>query len=218
MAVDPELGFDTDENGWGQRDDDGILLFHLGAGNGAPSYDAPVGSRYFQLDAPSTTDWRKTATGTGGWTNLSSAGSVIGGLWDLTFGVDGDDEWAGHTIKDKNSDDTPGIVIYDSNLIGMTFTNSQRRPDVDIEVYRVPFDDGRGPNPAEKIYTMLVRNERIKIKNDLSIPVNVGDKLAIFVRNEDDSPSEATIKLYFQITAATVLDNGEEWNNGIREE
>lgn len=212
----------VDGNGYGIIGTSGELCFALLVNNGAPTIDAPVGSRYYQLDNP-TANWVKTTAGSGSdkWQDTNSGNSLIGKLWQCSTGESGSvrNEFTDNPADGKITSRTPIIVPYDSILEAFTFSNADDNSDTNIEVYRVPFGSGRGPNPAEKILQINLRDTRVAVRNNFAsenITVNVGDKLAFYLRDAGVDPDHVQITLYWRITSLDVLDDEEQYSGNIR--
>lgn len=225
MSSDPieiEEIFAVDGNGVGIRGTDGDLCFALLASNGVPTLDAPLGSRYYQLDDP-TTNWVKTSSGIGSatWTNTNASNSIVGKIWQCSTGESGSvrDEFTDNPADGKITSRTPIIVPWDSRLEAVTFSNADDNSDTDIEVYRVPIGQGRGPNPAEKLFEIQLRDCRVFVNSTYAnnnITVSPGDKLAFYLRDAGVDPDHVQITMYWVITSPIQINQTEQYSNNIR--
>ena len=111
------------------------------------------------------------------WNDQSTFGSAVGSLVPFNFVVNGNtsDKWLGYGNSAADSSQIPLIVLQDSDLKGVGFSNRDDNVDIDIEIYA---------NGA-LISTVLVRNRRwyYTAGGVPNSPVfSQGDRISVFLR------------------------------------
>ena len=141
--------------------------------------------------------------------------STICSIYQIDYALKGsaNNKFLGVIGESKSSNDAPGVVVWDSDLIGMSFTNYKPGADFDIQVIHVDSGIGAGPNTV--LHTWSLTNVRVGRRNDLSIPVNYGDKMAIYIKDTGKNPHSVRVSLFFKITNVTPTVTTEDFSGNI---
>jgi hypothetical protein len=138
----------------------------------------------------------------------SGLGSLPGKTYQISYGNSGvtSNKWleVGHG---NPSNQSPHVLPFASQLIGMTFSNKNDNVDSDIELYVAV--SGTGASPLELAVLWQIRDIRIARRTDIiasGINFNPGDKLAVYIRNQGQSPSDSVFNCYLQIDTSSAAD------------
>lgn len=106
----------------------------------------------------------------------------------------------------KGSNETPGIVPWKSQLLGITFTNERYGADTDIEIH--VSDELDGSSPTTKVYTWALRDCRVARRTTFSPAVifEAGDKIGVYIKDQGRDPKEVVVTMYFKV----IENNNEE--------
>jgi hypothetical protein len=138
----------------------------------------------------------------------SGLGSLPGKTYQISYGNSGvtSNKWleVGHG---NPSNQSPHVLPFASQLIGMTFSNKNDYVDSDIELYTAV--SGGGASPLELVLTWEIRDIRTARRTDIigsGIYFNPGDKMAVYLRNQGQSPSDTVFNCYLQIDTSSAAD------------
>lgn len=147
---------------------------------------------------------------------VGGTNSLVGGLHQMTF-LDDDsgvkEKWLGYYEDGIASSEINGIMPWKSKLVGITFSNRDTGIDQDVKIYSTP--EGGGYTPKTLDFSWTLSNIRIARKTDFvtDIIFDVGDKIAVFLKDTGTDANRPVIKLYFQIIDGTT-SSGSENNSG----
>ncbi len=139
--------------------------------------------------------------------------SIIGALdtYVFTENATASNKWLSYESDSIPSDETPAIIMFDSELVGISFTNDDNGSDTDIEIYKSVKDSG---STTSKIATFEIRNKRVaKFSNFTPIAIDSGDKISVFARDRGTNPSGVVVKLYFKVTNFNTENSGEDFSS-----
>jgi len=89
----------------------------------------------------------------------------------------------------------PGIVLYNSQLIGMSFANKYNNKSCDIMVCK------NGVTYDNLIVTWPISDRRWAYKTDYSgIILNAGDRISVYCKKTEDNPYDVVVRLQFKRT------------------
>jgi phage-related tail fiber protein len=147
----------------------------------------------------------------GKWKNGSlSALNPIGKTYTMDFGTQsgaGVNIFMGCDDVIVPSNITPHIVPWDSQLLGITFTNGVSNAGVDVEIHVAPWG-----TPASTTTPLVVplRNARAFRKTTFTSPINfsAGDMIAVYMRGAagQTAPSRCFCLLHMMVIANTLAD------------
>lgn len=146
--------------------------------------------------------------------NIEGGGTASGAIHQMFFVVDssGNNKWM-ENIGDNNvpSNSTPGIMIWKSKLVGISFSNKNGSVDTDVEIYSVSEGDGSSPKILEFLWEL--RNVRIAKKTNFApdIVFEAGDKVMIYLKDRGTNPHSVVVSLYFQVIEFTSEESSENY-------
>lgn len=115
------------------------------------------------------------------------------------------------------SDSVPQLVLWDSELIGLNYTNSQDTTDVDVQIHVSPLNSGTS---TELKYTWEVRGARMSFDSlviaSSGIEMRAGDKVGVFASTFSPAtrPQNLAVTLFFRGLATAALASGTENYSG----
>jgi len=140
----------------------------------------------------------------------SSIFTVVGNIHQLVYGNKGysNNKWLKlYGDSKKPSNEAPGVVVWKSKLIGISFTNDSDGVNTDVEIH--VSSQGDGSSPTSVVYTWGIINSRVCRKTDFSpdVIIEKGDKVGVYLKGTGNNPTDPNVVMYFQILA----DNSEEF-------
>jgi phage-related tail fiber protein len=155
----------------------------------------------------------------GKWENaVLSALNPIGKTYTLDFGAQnnaGVNIFLGCDDVIVPSNITPHILPWDSQLLGVTFTNGVSNVGCDIEIHVAPW----GSATTTTVLTIPLRNGRAFRKTTFTTPINfnAGDMVAIYMRGVTGatSPSRCFCLLHMMVTSNNLADVQTDWTGNI---
>lgn len=110
-------------------------------------------------------------------------------------------------LEDANipSDESPYIFKYQSRLVGIDFTNSNRNVDciVKIAIRRHPYSN---LTSMDETWKWTINNGRMAIKTDQinGFVMNPGDAMAVYIEDNGGNAKDVVITMDFIITSAAA--------------
>lgn len=142
----------------------------------------------------------------GAWDCIRAVNAPAGGVYQMTFGSDGvvRDSWLDLGGNNVQTNNTFGIVIMDSKLFGISYSNALTNVSTDIEIWVA--GAGVAPSSATLKFTWTLTTMRSARITTFVSPVtfDVGDKIGIFSRDTGLDANDVVVALYLQITSAIV--------------
>jgi len=156
-----------------------------------------------------------SSDGSGNETLLVSASvvgggtSVIGTIHQLAYSGVGSakNKWLVlYGDNKKKSNEAPGLMMWKSKLVGISFTNEKKSVETDVLIHVASENDGA--SPTTEVLNWQVRNSRVCRKTNFSpdIIFEPGDKIGIYLKDQGTDPKDPTVILYFQ----AIENNSEE--------
>ncbi|KKM75867.1 hypothetical protein LCGC14_1385920 [marine sediment metagenome] len=140
----------------------------------------------------------------GAWDCVRGVTAPAGGVYQMTFGSDGvvRDSWLDLSGNNVQTNNTFGIVIMDSQLFGISYSNASTSVSTDIEIWVA--GAGVAPSSATNKFTWSLTTMRSARITTFVSPVTftVGDKIGIFSRDTGLDANDVVVALYLQITSA----------------
>lgn len=115
------------------------------------------------------------------------------------------------------SDSVPQLILWDSELIGLNYTNSTTDTDVDVQIHVAPLGSG---SVNEIRYTWEVRDARVAFDSlviaSSGIELHAGDKVGVFASTFSPStrPQSLAVTLFFRGLVDATLTSGTENHSG----
>jgi hypothetical protein len=135
--------------------------------------------------------------------------NVIGGIYQTHFSANGTvvNEWL-ETHDNSTSDETHHIAPYNMKLIAVWVSNSNSNRTFDIQLYRSPTGNTNPSSNDTIIYEIDVSGARNYRKSGFTpeITVNEGDRLAVYVPNTSNDPSDISVMYIWQITSYSTYE------------
>lgn len=136
-------------------------------------------------------------------------------IFQISFHNEGSiyNKWIG-LDNSVTSDESPYVVPWKSNLIGITYSNNKHDSNINIQVFKSNKDAG-------SVNTLLtqwdIRDARTAFKTNMlpTLSCEAGDKIGVFLKKyNNDKPKDVILTLYFQIDINTSLNEYIESFNG----
>jgi hypothetical protein len=169
------------------------------------------------LDTPGNNKLYGTdGTGTKGWYDQPSGGGggLVGSLHQMVFNEYGtaQNEWLEYYGDSKYSNNSHGIMPFQSKLVAITWSCKTADADVEISVYSTPEGGGVSPKTLDLQWSLV--NKRVARKTNFGSDIifDAGDKVAIYVRDTGTNPQSVTVVLYFEILTINSEENGENFS------
>lgn len=192
--------FDGTNNQW-SNNDTGAILTSSGTTaqrpgtpvNGMTRYNSTLSCQEMFVD--------------GAWDCIRAVNAPAGGVYQMTFGSDGvvRDSWLDLGGNNVQTNDTFGIVIMDSRLFGISYSNSLTGVSTTIEIYSAAA--GASPSTAKTLkFSWVLTSMRSARITTFGSPVtfDTGDKIGVFSRDTGLDANDVVVALYLQITAAVI--------------
>ncbi len=144
------------------------------------------------------------------WTCLRTVNSLVGGLYQMIFSVNGiiKNAWMDQGADNVSSDSTFAITLARSKVVAFTYTNSRTDVDVDLEIYSTP--EGIAPTIQQDLeFTWSLTDVRSARKSNFASDIifEAGDKVGVFSNDPGGTtPSSAIFIVFLQY----LEDNNEE--------
>jgi hypothetical protein len=201
--------------------------------NGTVDYSAADGIRFLeypdrltvQEGGTDTTIVTKSINFTGsaattdqgdGNVDIEVGATLFGALWQLAYTEDGDadNEWLGLYDRGNKSNQTFGVIPFDSEICVITYSNSKGGSDCDIELHLA---DAGDDNNNVKIYNWEIRDKRVDCVSTFTTPiqVNAGDKLGVYCQDQGTDAKNVAVVIYFRIINTNKCDSGENFSGNF---
>lgn len=153
----------------------------------------------------------------GAWNCFRTPNSLVGGLYQMIFSVNGiiKNAWMDQGADNVSSNSSPALCLAKSEIEAYTFVNSRINADTDIEIYRTP--EGVAPGTTQDLIdTWQVLNSRTRRKTNFGTPLvlDAGDKIGVFSR-EPGPGSTSPSSMIFILFLRFLEDNFEEVTDNI---
>ena len=144
---------------------------------------------------------------------IGTTGTPEGKLYDFSFVNTGAtyNKWLEFDSSSSPSNQVPEIIPYDSELLALTYSNSDDDTEINAEIYI----------NGILIFTWEIRNKRTAWKTDLvgAVSAAQGDRLSIFFRQADPlvvtpasrRPSDVVFSVFLTFTSASEGEGGTQF-------
>ena len=138
----------------------------------------------------------------------------VGHIFSKCFSRSGSakNKWLGNDEKNISSNISPHPLVWDSTLIAASYTSSEDRSDVDIEIRAANLNAG---NSDTLRYNWHIRDSRTSVINTLSVDFNGGDKVGVYAKDMGEDAKDVVVCLYFKVRTDNTIDTDEEWDNDL---
>jgi hypothetical protein len=158
-----------------------------------------------------------TVTNEGSKTTVNVASvdvtNLVGSIHQMCFMDKGSvkNKWLGIGDSHLSSNDTNGVIPWNSKLLAITFSNEKEYSDTDVKIYSVP--EGGGSSPLSLDYSWSIRNARSARKTNFTTDIiwHAGDRLGIFMKDRGTDPKYVIITLYLQILEDNFEESFDNW-------
>lgn len=144
--------------------------------------------------------------------------STISSVYNLTFTNDGSSEnkWL-ELSSGIASNDTQSLIVVNSRIVGLTFSNKRNNVDCDIEVNISNLSEGITIN---RTLIFEIRNSRtftswFSSSTNVNFSLNAGDKISVYIRDRGDNPDDAVVNLFFKTTSESTISTSENYTSSI---
>ena len=195
--------FDGTNNVWSNNDDGAIQL------SSGTTAQRPVTPTVGMLRYNSTLNCTEEYDGNE-WSCLRTTDSIIGGLYQMIFSVNGiiKNAWFDQGADNVQSNSSFAITLARSKVVAFTFTNKRTGVDVDIEIHSTP--EGISATVQQDLeFTWSLTNVRSARKSNFGTDIifEGGDKIGVFSNDVGGTtPNDALFIIFLQY----LEDNSEE--------
>jgi len=122
------------------------------------------------------------------------------------------DEYLNNTIDNIVSNESPDPMLFNCQLVGITYSNSNQGADFEIQIRVAPAGSG---NSDTTIYSWSVDNARIALNRNVALedpPITVakGDKVAVYFNDQGGNSDDVVVKLWWKVLSSpqgNVIEN-----------
>lgn len=149
--------------------------------------------------------------------DVSTGAGAVGKLFEIPFQRNGSvsNDWL--LTDDLPTNSTPIIIPFDSELVGLTFSNSDETSKTELEFRCVAEGGGAGPSILK--YTWILDNVRTARKSNFVSPVTFsqGDMVAVFAkkRGAQQDPKNVKLVAHFIVTVDNQSESLNDWTGDI---
>lgn len=140
--------------------------------------------------------------------------SYIGSIYEQAFTRNGNagNKWLSRYEDSSYSNESPAVILWESKLIGLEFSNSRKNADCTLQIHVA--SEGDGVSPLTKIYEWAHVDTRVARKTDISPDVifSSGDKIGVFLQDDGTNVQDVVFKMYFQIIASVEEESKENFS------
>lgn len=144
------------------------------------------------------------------WTCLRTTNSLVGGLYQMIFSVNGiiKNAWMDQGADNVSSNSTMAITLARSKVVAYTYTNARTGVSVDLELYSTP--EGVSPTVTQTLedtWSLVSMRSARKSNFPTDIIFEAGDKIGVFSNDVGGTtPNDAIFILFLQY----LEENNEE--------
>ncbi len=149
------------------------------------------------------------------WTCLRTQNTLVGGLYQMIFSVNGiiKNAWMDQGADNVSSNSTMAVTLAKSKVVAYTYTNARTGVSVDLELYSTP--EGVSPTVTQTLEdTWSLASMRTARKSNFPTDIifEAGDKIGVFSNDVGGTtPNDAIFILFLQY----LEENDEEVTSNV---